>query len=306
MERHSLPEIDDWLRGRRGRALAAGQRSELRVFDIAREHQEVILSVEGVIEAPNWASDGRTILFNAGGALWLLPAHGGSAPSRIEAGEVDDFNNDHVLSPDGETIYASSDDGHIYSLPVREARRNAFPMITTIRIIATCTASRRTAKRWRMSPSSSGSGKGGSTFSLFPPRGGPDQRITDLDLPHDGPEYSFDGQWIFFNSERASPGQSQCFRMRADGSGLEQLTHDERVNWFPHPSPDGRHVVYLSYPEGTQGHPPDRHVLLRLMRPDGSARRDLVALHGGQGTINVNSWAPDSNRLAFVAYPPGA
>ena len=121
-----------------------------------------------------------------------------------------------------------------------------------------------------------------------PARGGPDQRITDLDLPHDGPEYSFDGQWIFFNSERSSPGQSQCFRMRADGSGLEQLTHDDRVNWFPHPSPDGRHVVYLSYPEGTQGHPPDRHVLLRLMRPDGSARRDLVALHGGQGTINVN------------------
>ena len=306
MERHSLPEIDHWLRGRPGRALAAGQRSELSVFDLACERQEVILSVEGVIEAPNWASDGRTILFNAGGALWLLPAHGGSAPSRIEAGEVDDFNNDHVLSPDGETIYASSDDGHIYSLPVRGGLPKRIsndhdhphhcylhgisPDGETLAYVA---VEQRFGQR---------------RINIFtvPARGGPDQRITDLDLPHDGPEYSFDGQWIFFNSERASPGQSQCFRMRADGSGLEQLTHDERVNWFPHPSPDGRHVVYLSYPEGTQGHPPDKHVLLRLMRPDGSARRDLVALHGGQGTINVNSWAPDSNRLAFVAYPPGA
>jgi hypothetical protein len=28
----------------------------------------------------------------------------------------------------------------------------------------------------------------------------------------------------------------------------------------------------------------------------------LVDLFGGQGTINVNSWAPDSRRFAFVRY----
>jgi TolB protein len=26
-------------------------------------------------------------------------------------------------------------------------------------------------------------------------------------------------------------------------------------------------------------------------------------LFGGQGTINVNSWSPDSGRFAFVTYP---
>lgn len=26
-------------------------------------------------------------------------------------------------------------------------------------------------------------------------------------------------------------------------------------------------------------------------------------LFGGQGTINVNSWSPDSTHFAFVAYP---
>jgi Tol biopolymer transport system component len=94
--------------------------------------------------------------------------------------------------------------------------------------------------------------------------------------------------------------------MRPDGSGVEQLTFDERVNWFPHPSPDGRQVVYLSYPEGTLGHPPDKAVILRLMTPEGLDIRDIAAFNGGQGTINVNSWAPDSRRFAYVAYPFGS
>ena len=94
--------------------------------------------------------------------------------------------------------------------------------------------------------------------------------------------------------------------MAVEDGRLEQLTHDLRVNWFPHPSPDGRSVVYLSYPPATQGHPADRDVILRLMNPDGSQQRDLLAFRGGQGTINVNSWAPNSRRLAFVAYSDDA
>jgi len=126
-----------------------------------------------------------------------------------------------------------------------------------------------------------------------------------VSTPNDGPEYSPDGQWIYFNAERAAtiPGHAQCFRMRPDGSGIEQLTFDDRVNWFPHVSPDGRSVVFISYPAGTTGHPPNKDVILRLMRPDGGGQRDLVAFFGGQGTINVNSWAPDSRRFAYVAYP---
>ncbi|MEO7224282.1 MAG: hypothetical protein ABIY37_17575, partial [Devosia sp.] len=87
------------------------------------------------------------------------------------------------------------------------------------------------------------------------------------------------------------------------GTGIEQLTHNERVNWFPHPSPDGTHYVYISYPKGTLGHPADRDVKLMLMPPDGSWHKEIIAFFGGQGTINVNSWAPDSKRFAYVAYP---
>ena len=117
--------------------------------------------------------------------------------------------------------------------------------------------------------------------------------------------FSPDGKWIYFSSERAAkiPGHAQCFRMRADGTGIEQLTFDARVYWFPHVSPDGQSIVFISYPPGTTGHPPNKDVILRFMRPDGSGQRDIDAFLGGQGTINVNSWAPDSRHLAFVAYP---
>jgi Tol biopolymer transport system component len=139
----------------------------------------------------------------------------------------------------------------------------------------------------------------------IPAAGGPDTRLSDVDYPNDGPEYSPDGMWIYFNSERdaTEPGHAQCYRMRPDGTGIEQLTHDERVNWFPHASPDGTQYVYISYPAGTTGHPPDKEVQLKIMPPDGSSHREVVALFGGQGTINVNSWAPDSKRFAYVAYP---
>ena len=145
-------------------------------------------------------------------------------------------------------------------------------------------------------------------MGTIPATGGEATRLTDDDHPDDGAEYSPDGAWICFNSERGSstPGHAQLFRMRPDGSDLEQLTDDERVNWFPHLSPDGRRVAYVSFPPGTLGHPADRDVILRRCAPDGTGIRDLVRLHGGQGTMNVNSWAPDSRRLAYVDYPVDA
>jgi hypothetical protein len=80
------------------------------------------------------------------------------------------------------------------------------------------------------------------------------------------------------------------------------MTAARTVDWFPHPSPCGRHVVYLAYPEGTAGHPADLEVALRLMPQGGGPSRELVGLHGGQGTINVPSWAPDGGAFAFMRW----
>lgn len=45
-----------------------------------------------------------------------------------------------------------------------------------------------------------------------------------------------------------------------------------------------------------------RQVVVRLLPADGSAPPRIIAyVYGGQGTINVPSWAPDGRRLAFVS-----
>jgi hypothetical protein len=38
------------------------------------------------------------------------------------------------------------------------------------------------------------------------------------------------------------------------------------------------------------------------MPSKGGEAKVISSLFGGQGTINVNSWAPDSKRFAFVSY----
>lgn len=291
---------------RRGRALQPGQRAELTIINLDGSGRMAIFVADEIIEAPNWTPDGRELVFNAGGELWRIPADGSAAPTKIDTAPLADLNNDHVLSPDGQTIYVSSDDSHLYAVPIG----GGIP-----RRISNTHANKHHYYLHGISPDGStlsyvaveqdAAGKRRVNLFTIPAAGGPDTRLTDLDQPHDGAEYSPDGQWIYFNSERNSPGHAQAFRMKADGSGVEQLTHDERVNWFPHPSPDGKSIVYISYPPGTQGHPPDKDVILRFMTPEGNGHRDIVGFFGGQGTINVNSWAPDSRRFAFVAYPVG-
>jgi Tol biopolymer transport system component len=130
--------------------------------------------------------------------------------------------------------------------------------------------------------------------------GGEETRLTTAPGLDDGPEYSPDGRYIYFNSIRT--GTMQIWRMKADGSEQQPVTSDEYNNWFPHPSPDGRWIVFLSYEKGVEGHPANKDVTLRLKPTGGGETRVLAELFGGQGTLNVPSWSPDSRRLAFVSY----
>jgi Tol biopolymer transport system component len=126
-------------------------------------------------------------------------------------------------------------------------------------------------------------------------------RLTDADGLDDGPEYSPDGKYIYFNSSRT--GTMQLWRMKPDGTGQEQLTFDGYNDWFPHISPDGKQIVFLSFmPEvRADDHPFYRHVYIRIMPADGGIPKVIAYLYGGQGTINVPSWSPDSRRIAFVS-----
>jgi TolB protein len=117
----------------------------------------------------------------------------------------------------------------------------------------------------------------------------------------DGPEYSPDGKYIYYNG--TATGTMQLWRMKSDGSANEQVTFDENNNWFAHFSPDGKWIAYLAYPANMDPltHPFCKPVELKLMPAAGGASHTIAYIYGGQGTINVPSWSPDSKYLAFVS-----
>lgn len=292
------------------RTLRAGQRAQLFVIDVASgERQLIHESRTRLFEAPNWTKDGAWLVFNGDGLLFRLASDGSGEPEQIDLGPVPAINNDHVVAPDGSTVYVSADDGSLYAIPVADGspRRVSNDRGADFRHYLHGVSPDGHALGYiglRKNPD------GTTTTNVFtvPAAGGADVQLTNDEFADDGADFSPDGHWIYFNSERGSttPRHAQLFRMHLDGSSLEQLTADERVNWFPHPSPDGGQVAYVSFPTGTLGHPADRKVIIRLIAPEGGVFRDLTAVFGGQGTMNVPSWAPDSRHLAFVEYPLGA
>ena len=282
------------------RKLADGQTCRIHTVDVATGATTLVYAASDVLfEAPNWTAGGDLIV-NGDGLLWALPADGSAPPRQIPL-DVPELNNDHVLAPDGETIFLSANDGHIYHAPLSggpvrqvtsDTERLHFlhgvsPDGTTLAYVGIEELRFDAGTLWTIGTD------GTADTRLTPAPGGPD----------DGPEYTPDGDWIHFNTERFSPN-AQVARIRPDGTGLQQLTFDERVNWFPHPAPDGSGFVYLSFPPGTQGHPADLTVELRLIAGDAwHEPHTLAELPGGQGTVNVNSWSPDARRLAYVDYP---
>jgi TolB protein len=290
---------------RKHRALLPGQVSELTLINADGSGREVIFVADEIIEAPNWHPDGDYLVFNAGGEIWRIGIDG-SGLKRIETGTVRDLNNDHVISPDGKTIYLSnSGDWALYAVDIEGGTPRKVSNQHDNNYMHFLHGISPDGKTLSYVAIEGPEGKRRINIFTIPAAGGPDTRLSDVDYPNDGPEYSPDGKWIYFSGERDAkrPGHAQCYRMKPDGTGIEQLTFDDRVNWFPHIAPDGNSIVYISYPEGTLGHPADKAVILRYMNADGSGQRDLDAFNGGQGTINVNSWAPDSKRFAYVTYP---
>jgi Tol biopolymer transport system component len=92
--------------------------------------------------------------------------------------------------------------------------------------------------------------------------------------------------------------------MDPDGNNTEQLTFDENFkDWFPHISPDGKWIAFISFPPETAfgSHPFYKQCTLRIMPADGGMPKIIAYIYGGQGTINVPSWSKDSKRIAFVS-----
>ena len=262
------------------------------------------------IEAPNWFPDAtNTLYFNSKGRLFKVQADLPGQPPNpnrlrtpeiVDLGILTNINNDHGLTFDG-TTWAFSDNSQLLG-----GRR---PSLIYTMPVAGGAATRVTP----LGPSYfHGWAPDGKTLTYCGERngnfdiytisagGGAETRLTTNAGKDDGPEYSPDGQYIYFNSDRS--GTMQIWRMKPDGSDQEQITNDEADNWFPHISPNGQLVAFLSYERGVGDHPENKNVRLRVMTLSTRATEELTKLFGGQGTINVASWSPNSQYLAFVSY----
>ncbi len=273
--------------------------SILETVDVFTGERKVLKEFGHVIEAPNWTKDGKYLVFNSKGRMCTYEITSGEV-KEIDTGFAIDCNNDHVLSPDNTELAVShftNEDAtsRIYIVPMS----GGAPRLVTEKgpsylhgwspdgkCVAYC------AER-------------GGQYDIYTisVHGGEETQLTNLPGLDDGPEYSPDGKHIWFNSVRS--GLMQVWRMEADGANPTHMVQEESNDWFPHVSPDNQWVVYISYKKGdvdAGDHPANKNVELRLVPAEGGAAKTIVSLFGGQGTINVNSWAPDNRTIAFVSY----
>ncbi|CAN5491091.1 SMP-30/gluconolactonase/LRE family protein [soil metagenome] len=275
--------------------------SKLETMNVFDGRRKVVHQSATRFEAPNWMPKGDKLLFNESGFLYTIPVAGGT-PDKLNTGFADRNNNDHGISFDGKMLAIShhrqgepGGGSTIYVLPLE----GGTPKMVT----------EKTPSYWHgWSPNGKEvvytAQRDGSTFNVYKKaiNGGSEIKLTDNKKGiSDGPEYSPDGKFIYYNSSET--GTMQIWRMKPDGSGKEQLTFNETNDWFPHISPDGKWMVFLSFPADMEpdSHPPYKPVVLKLMPVSGGAPKVIAYLEGGQGTINVPSWSPDSKQIAFVS-----
>jgi TolB protein len=270
--------------------------STLETQSISSTDRRVVYVIPTRIEAPNWLADGKTLIYNSGGRIYRIPATGGK-PETIDTGFATRCNNDHGVSPDGKLLVISDQSqsdrkSRIYTLPITGGEPK---LVTPL-----------APSYWHgWSPDGKtlvycAERDGEYDVYSIPVDGGKETRLTKEKGLDDGPEYSPDGKHIYFNSDRT--GRMQIWRMNADGGSQVRVTDDEFNNWFPHPSPDGKRLVFLSYEKDVTGHPEDKDVSLRMMTLETGKTDVLARFLGGQGTVNVPCWSPDSKRIAFVTY----
>lgn len=271
--------------------------STLETYDITTGIRTIIRRSKEHFEAPNWTGDGKTFFYNSGGKIYSLNTNGGT-PKLLNTAFADKCNNDHGITPDGKQFIISHHGGGdnkslIYILPIDGGE----PKLIT----------KNGPSYWHgISPDGKtlvycAERNGQYDVYSIPVSGGDETQLTNTPGLDDGPEFSPDGKFIYFNSVRS--GQMKIWRMKADGSEQTQITpNDEYGDWFAHVSPDNKWMVFVSYDKSVEGHPANKNVVLRMMPVEGGEIKIVAKLFGGQGTINVPSWSPDSQKFAFVSY----
>ena len=274
--------------------------SNLELMDITTGHREIIYRSAHSIQAPNWSVDGKKLIYNSKGHLYTYQLENG-AISTLNTGYAIKNNNDHVLSFDGSLLGISHHDQEnngasaLYYLPTEG---DSIPTRVTQPNVGASYLHGWSPDNKKMI--FTGNRSGAYNIHTVNIKNGKEEQLTDLPTLDDGPEYSPDGKYIYFNSARS--GTMQLWRMNSNGKKQTQLTFDEYNDWFPHVSPDQKWIVFISFPKDIDpsSHPFYKHCLLRIMPYEGGTPKVIAHVYGGQGTINVPSWSPDSKKIAFV------
>jgi TolB protein len=275
----------------------------LELLNISDGKRKVIFEKQSKFEAPNWMPDGKKLIFNMDGSIYKIPVEGG-VPEKLNTDFANNINNDHGISFDGKLLAISNGrsgmpggGSTVYVLPIEGGK----PQLIT----------ENTPSYWHgWAPNNKevvyvAQRNNIPIYNIYRNsiNGGKEIALTSNKTGEhvDGCEYSPDGKFIYFNASYS--GTMQIWRMRPDGSGREQLTFDEYNDWFPHISPDGKWIVFISFPPDIEvnSHPSYKRVILRLMPASGGSPKVIAYMYGGQGTINVPSWSPDSKSIAFVS-----
>ena len=274
----------------------------MEIIDVFDGKRKVIWEKQGRFEAPNWMPDGRRLLFNMDGLLYTIPVTGGKI-AQLNTGSVKSNNNDHGISFNGKLLAISSSKpgqgggSAVWVLPISGGEPKLITEETPSYFHGWSPNNREVvyvAQR-----------EGKKVYNIYRNsiEGGKEVALTDIGQGEhvDGCEYSPDGKYIYYNGNHT--GTMQIWRMKADGSAREQMTFDGFNDWFPHISPDGKWILFISFPPDIEpnSHPSYKRVMLRIMPVTLGEPRVIAYLYGGQGTINVPSWSPDSKRVAFVS-----
>ena len=279
--------------------------SYLEIFDTETGTHRVIKEFPYVVEAPNWTPDGKWLVVNSGGKLYKISPDGSSDLLPIDTGSITQCNNDHVITADGKWIGLSSNDpsvrgynSYVFLVPFDGGEPRKLTPVGPSYLHGISPDGKTAAYCAFRGPDRE------QDVYIMPVKGGKETRLTDAPGLDDGPEFSPDGKYIWFNSVRT--GRMQAWRMKVNGKEQTQMTFDENMNsWFPHISPDGKKVVYLAYHDyeiDPGSHIANLNVQLRMIPAEGGDPKVLVEFFGGQGSLNVNSWSPDSKKFAYVSY----